>query len=72
MDGRIYVTAYHILLTNEEFGNIFKGTALISVDSNPKFAYTEKQETKSLKENGCFSGFQWETKPNEYESERPN
>jgi hypothetical protein len=41
MDGRVYVTAYHILLTNEEFGNIFKGTALIYIESNPKFAYTE-------------------------------
>jgi hypothetical protein len=41
MDGRVYVTAYHIPLTNEVFGNIFKGTALICKGSIPKFAYTE-------------------------------
>jgi len=40
MDGSVHVTANHILDMNDEFGNIFKGTALICNDNIPKFACT--------------------------------
>jgi len=41
MAVRVYVTANHILVMDDEFGNIFKGTAVICNDSIPKFACME-------------------------------
>jgi len=52
----------HILVMNDEFGNIFKGMALICITSIPKFACKKHQKTKSLQENCCFPGLKSETK----------